>query len=125
MSESFNAQFIDKIDYLLVKCEENATVEQKEKTLDTVVDFIKNQAVENVLFDIRDSLNGMTDEDHLVCGNLISERSDTLSSSKVAFLTHHHEPVLFLSEAYAQGYSNFIELDSIPEASLWFSGQIR
>ncbi len=125
MSDSLHAQFVEMDDYLMVKCSKSASLDEKQTTLDHVVDRIKNKATDKILFDIRESLTNMSDDDHLVCGNLIMERAEVLSNSKVAFLTKSREPVLFLSAAYSQGYSNFVELESLEEASLWFSGRIN
>ena len=125
MSVSVSTQFIEMEDYLLIKCTKSATLNQKQTTLDHVVELIKNKATKKILFDIRESIDGMSDDDHFACGNLITERAKVLSESKVAFLTNNREPVLFLSAAYSQGYSNFVELESLDEASLWFSGRIN
>ena len=125
MDRSHSAQFMTENDYLLVRCSANATLDQKEKTLDTVVDYINGKSVKKVLFDVRESLVSMTEDDHLSCGQLILDRVDHLSKSKVAFLINKKDPVLFLSAAYADGYTNFLEVDCEKDASMWFSGVIK
>ena len=117
-------QFTDHKEYLLVKCAEGASIEHKQQTLDQVVNFIC-KGHKNIVFDIRQSLLGMSDTDHLNCGGFIHERLKHLTDSKFAFIANPYEPVLFLSTAYAMGFNNFVEVHSESDALLWFSGEIH
>ena len=122
---SIDQQFEESKEYLKVTCTKYASTLHKQRTLDEVVQFIKNGVVNKVLFDIRESLSVMSDDDHEICGYLLAERAGYFTDCKVAFLTNDREAVLFLSYAYANGFTTFVELDSCDEALMWFSGDMR
>jgi len=122
---SNNVEILEENDYLLVKCAKDASIEQKEKTLDKIVNYVQDKSITNVLFDLRETLSSMNEDEHLSCGELILNRKNDLSKSKIAFLIKEKEPVLFLSVAYAGGFTNFIEVDCENDASLWFSDQMK
>jgi hypothetical protein len=122
---SITAQFVDQGDYLLVNCKSNASIADKSRTLDSVAEFIKGSSCHKVLFDIRQSLPAMSEDDHFACGELLNQRQKQFSGCKLAFLTERNAPVLFLSLAYSKGFNGFIELDSKSDASLWLNGQLR
>ena len=122
---SIQPQFQIGEDFLTVTCSKYTSTFHKERTLDEVIQLILKSSVDNVLFDIREPLSVMTEDDHEICGFLLAERADLFSNCKIAFLKQDREAVLFLSYAYANGFTSFVEVDSSDEASLWFRGEIR
>lgn len=122
---SINPQFEQREGYLSVTCAKYASTFHKQRTLDQVVESIKKNSVNKILFDVREALTSMSDDDHEICGYLLAERADFFHDCKIAFLTPNRKAVPFLSLAYADGFTSFVELESHHEASLWFSGQIK
>jgi len=122
---SIQPQFEEREDRLTVTCSKYTSTLHKERTLDGVIELINKGSVNNVLFDIREPLAVMSEDDHEICGYLLSERADLFNGCKIAFLKQDSDAVLFLSYAYTNGFTSFVELESSDEASLWFSGDIR
>lgn len=122
---NIKAQIVDQGDYLLVTCDSTATISDKSLTLDTLAEYINTKSCNKVLFDIRESLSCMSEDDHMACGELLMERKSQFSGCKFAFLTPRREPVLFLSLAYTNGFTSFLEVESKSDASLWFSGHLH
>ena len=99
-------------------------MDSKTKLLDKVVDYIRDGEKDKFLFDIREPLLRMSDEDHLICSHLITRRLVYLNKGKIAFFTNSDESIPFLSDAYSSGFKSFIEVDNVLDASLWFSNQV-
>ena len=119
-----HTEFIENDDFLYIKCSKNSSLESKTELLDKVVDFIRDAEKDKFLFDIREPLLEMSDEDHLICSQLLSHRSAYLNKGKIAFLANPDQAVSFLSGAYSSGFTSFIEIDDAHDASIWFSDQI-
>ena len=120
-----HTEFIENDDFLYIKCSKKSSVASKTELLDKVVDFIRDGEKDKFLFDIREPLLVMSDEDHLICSQLLSHRSSYLNKGKIAFLANPDQPIAFLSGAYSSGFTSFIEIDNADDASIWFSNQIN
>ena len=119
-----HAEFLDNDDFLYIRCTKKSSVDSKNMLLDKVVGLIRNGEKNKFLFDIREPLAEMSEEDHRVCSELLSHRASYLNSGKIAFLANSDQPVSFLSGAYSSGFTSFIEVDNPLDASIWFSNQV-
>jgi hypothetical protein len=120
-----HTEFIEHDDFLYIKCSQNSSVDSNTELLDKVVDFIRDGEKDKFLFDIREPLLEMSDDDHLVCSQLLSYRSAYLNKGKIAFLANPGQPISFLSDAYSSGFTSFVEIDNADDASIWFSNQVN
>ena len=119
-----HTEFIENDNFLYIKCHKNSSIDSKTELLDKIVELIREGEKDKFLFDIREPLSGMSDKDHLICSQLLSHRSADLNKSKIAFFANPDQSISFLSDAYSSGFTSFIEIDNVHDASIWFSNQV-
>ncbi len=125
---SYSYHIDTKNNCLCLECSKDDLVDGKEAFLNWLVEFLENYPQINILFDIREIAGLMSMEEHMDFAGLLSAHSSFLNRFKKVFLTDEikdSESLLFPSVAYSEGLGNFVLVDRLQDAELWFSGQIR
>lgn len=101
--------------------------EEREKVLEQLVEFLKNNPNLNIMLDVSRADLNMSDDEQIEYGHLLATKKQYFNKNKTAVVTNckNIHSSLFLSEAYSEGFNNLMEFDNKSEALQWIAGEIK
>jgi len=121
----FNVDEDNKL--VTVICDGTLSSDERLKVLDDLIETLKKNPKLNILLDVSQAELNMTHHEQMEYGHLLASKKNYFNLNKTAVVRNINTlyQTLFLSEAYAEGFTNFLEFDNKKEALKWISGEIR